>query len=157
VPITNEIQETSGVVHLVDGPPDRRRAQLDARNDAAKQAVGKDRRCPLWMEYQPGLGPREHLAGKARRDMEEDRRRFLESLEQQRQGFERELAASRDIFTINLSEANKRDQERTSAITNALTWAAVFLAGAQILAAIAALTCESLLWTWLGITALGCP
>jgi hypothetical protein len=153
VPITDEIQDLSGVGRLVDDPPEQRRAQQTARNEAAKQVVSRDRKCSLWMEYQPGLGPQQHLGGLAMRESAQALQAFLESLERQRQAFERQLAASRDRFTLDLHEANERSQK----LTTALTWAAVILAIAQVVAAVAALTCDSLLWMWLMIRAPGCP
>ena len=102
-PIHQEIAEGAGSP-VETSPLTANGADLvDKQNAAAAAVTRKDRRCLLWMLYQPCLGPEAHLSGQAMRDMELRQAQRAEHLEADRRKFELQLDQRR-------SEAEERNQ-----------------------------------------------
>ena len=64
-------------------------ADLD---DSTKRVINRDRNCPKWYPYTPGLDPVRHLEEFRRLEIEQRREEFEERMENERQAFEERLA-----------------------------------------------------------------
>ena len=137
VPIARYIQDDQQD-RLDELPEDMRlpaESQHATYERAARSVTERDRKCPLWMRYQPGLGPIDHLAGAAANDMERDRRTFQLQLERDRQSFEERIEQQRRR-SVEAADAIRAEQDRkTRRAERWLTGAALFLAAVQILSA----------------------
>lgn len=49
-------------------------------HDATERVIWKDRHCPRWSKYEPGVAPREQLQEAKERAFEEERRAFTRKL-----------------------------------------------------------------------------
>lgn len=112
---------------------------VEGQIPAATEVFTHDRQCELWMLHKPGLGPQEHYAGLA---MQEQERRQVE--------LERQLHEDRRTFELNLFErsrqiedANQAMQSKWQRVGLVVAAAAVLLALVQLVAAIGALTPDS--------------
>lgn len=119
-------------------PEDSRSSARTIRNDtyaaAADLVLKRDRKCHLWMRYQPGLDPATHLNLATAREAERDRRDFQQQLEAQRQSFDHQLEQARRR-SVEVNEAIRAQQERRNRrLDVALTLAAIVLAVLQVLA-----------------------
>jgi hypothetical protein len=85
---------------------------------AARDVVWKDRHCPLWCAYEPGLSPRDHLYELKARDLEEHRRQFQRSLA---------------TFESRQAAREKRADRR---LTKAAIWFGSIVGVAQIIASL---------------------
>jgi len=75
---------------------------------AARAIILKDRQCPRWFPYQPGLDPREHLGGLAMQEAEDRRNRFEETMEARRREFEERMERERREFERGLEDERRR-------------------------------------------------
>jgi hypothetical protein len=66
--------------HEVDLPREIRDHSVINPNDATASVIWRDRHCPRWTRYEPGLSPRDHLLETRTRDLEDNRRRFETTL-----------------------------------------------------------------------------
>ena len=132
-----------------------------------REVLVKDRNCPLWTPWTEHWTPARHFEEfkmlqleqerrEHERRLEEERRQFQERLDTQRRTQELWMDATKRDFDLRLFEAGERLQNRTASLGHWLAFAAVILALAQIVAAAAGLTCDSLLWRILGLTLTNC-
>jgi len=78
-------------------------AGIQERLESAKALALKDRECPKWFPYAPGLDPKEHLAGLAIQEAEERQQNFARQIEQERRDWEVKQEAERRSFEIKVS------------------------------------------------------
>ena len=73
------------------------------KEEAAQKVLFKDRACPLWFQYQPGLSPQSHLGGLAMQEMEQRQYKFEEDMEERRRQWEQQLEHDRRRFEIKVT------------------------------------------------------
>ena len=106
-----EIGETSGTT---------------GRDDAALRALNRERSCAAWCRYEPGIDPAGHLEELKTLALEQDRRRFEETLAQ---------------FQARLAGHEQRQNKRLALIAIGVT---AVLGIVQLLAAVLSMTPESI-------------
>lgn len=106
----------------------RKSNTLEGRQAAAKEIFLKDRQCPSWFRYQPGLGPREHLMGKAMQDAEERRNKFEEAMEERRREFEQRMEREHREFERGLEKDRRNFNLFLTAIVVLVSLAGVIAA-----------------------------
>lgn len=119
--------------------------------EAAIQVIMKDRGCTKWYQYQPGRIPKEHLDELKLLEMEQRREDFERRLEEDRQAAAQEIEEDRRGFEETLSRQAEEAEDRRHNLVRWITVAAVFLAFAQVLAAILGAGPASLIGRWLGL------
>ena len=92
--------------------------------------INKDRACDRWIQYKPGLDPRQHFFEKSTVDLEEDRRQFQ--------------------LVLNEWDQKQADRQRQHdrRISKAAIYFALIIGVAQIVAAVFAMTPESIGYGW---------
>jgi hypothetical protein len=121
--------------HVADLPEEIRTAHWAHGGDlAAEEVVWKDRHCPCWSPYEPGIPPREHLAEVKARQLEADRREFQ--------------------LKLNAFETQQADRERRSdrRLMKAAIWLAIIIGAVQVVTSVFAMTPDAIgypLWQWL--------
>jgi hypothetical protein len=73
------------------------------KEEAARKVLFKNRACPLWFQYQPGLSPQQHLGGLAMQEMEQRQYKFQEDMEERRRQWEQQLENDRRRFEFKLT------------------------------------------------------
>ena len=73
------------------------------KEEAARIVLLKDRTCPQWFRYQPGLPPQQHLGGLAMQEMEERQYKFQEDMELRRRQWEQQLENDRRRFELKMT------------------------------------------------------
>jgi hypothetical protein len=100
--------------------------EVNSQGAAAIRVLNQDRGCDKWTEYQPGLSPGQQFAELRALALEEDRREFHREMS----GLEQRLNA----------RERKRDRR--------LLWFALLVGGLQLVAAMIAMTPESIGYPW---------
>jgi len=76
---------------------------VKTKEEAARMVLFKDRACPQWFQYQPGLSPHQHLGGLAMQQMEQRQYKFQEDMEQRRRQWEQQQEKERRKFEFKLT------------------------------------------------------
>jgi hypothetical protein len=116
--------------HIANLPRELHEIAIVHPNDATEQVIWKDRHCPRWGKYEPGVAPREQL--------QEDKSR---AFEEERRAFERKLAEF---------EARQVTRERCAdrRLTKAAIWLASIIGLAQIIASLLTMAKDSVAYPW---------
>jgi len=111
----------------------------DHQTDKVQQIIQKDRQCGSWYPWTEFRTPKEHF----------EEFKMLE-LEQRREEFEKHMEENRKEFEFKLQKRNEQERKRTDKVMIGLAIAATILALAEVFAALAALTPDSMLFQWFG-------
>ena len=71
--------------------------------EAAQRVLFKNRACPKYFPYQPGLSPQSHLGGLAMQETEQRQYKFQEDMEKSRRQWEQQLENERRRFEIRVT------------------------------------------------------
>jgi hypothetical protein len=116
--------------HVADLPKELLEAAAVDSNDAAERVIWKDRHCPRWSKYEPGVAPREQLQELKARAFEQDRRTFEQKLSE----FE-----ARQV---------KRERRADRRLTVAAIWLASIIGLAQLIASLLTMSSDSVAYRW---------
>jgi hypothetical protein len=109
--------------HFVDLPKELSEAETSHPTNATEHVIWKDRHCPRWSKYEPGVVPRDQLQEVKQRAFEEDRR----------------------AFDRKLTEFEGRQDRR---LTKAAIWLASIIGVAQIIASLLTMAKDSAAYPW---------
>jgi hypothetical protein len=98
----------------------------DQQTDKVKQIIQKDRKCEFWYPWTEFRTPKEHFEEFKMMQLEKERR----------------------DFELRLQQMNEQQRKRTDKIMIGLAIAGALFAIAEIFAALAALTPDSILFQW---------
>ena len=73
------------------------------REEAARLVLFKNRACPKYFPYHPGLSPQSHLGGLAAQETERRQNKFQEDMEERRRQWEQQLEHDRRRFETKVT------------------------------------------------------
>ncbi len=109
---------------------------LEERERATAEVFQRNRQCPKWHPYRPGLDPKEHLRELRMLEQEQRREEFEQKMEQDRRAFEERMEKERRAFEERLAQRAEESEERRHTLVLWIAAAAVILALAEVGAAI---------------------
>lgn len=124
---------------------------------AVRQNLARERNCGEWVLFNPALTPKEHLMQRVFATLEQDRREFFAEAERVRMDFEARQEQARQAFDA-AQDKSRRDFEK--AIKRRDWWlagAAILLAIVQVVAALIALTPDSVGGRWFRLSTTAAP
>jgi len=91
------------VAPLADDVVEEQKLGAKTREEAARLVLFKNRACPKYFPYRPGLSPQSHLGGLAMQEMEQRQYKFQEDMEKRRRQWEGQLEHDRRRFEIKVT------------------------------------------------------
>jgi hypothetical protein len=119
--------------HVVNLPLELLEVAKAHPSDATERVVWKDRHCPRWSRYEPGVAPRDQLREAKARAFEEERQAFARKLAE----FE-----SRQV---------KRERRADRRLTVAAIWLASIIGLAQLIASLLTMSSDSVAYRWFSV------